>query len=186
MTVKKHSYTDVRLEFKDGDILLFQGKSLYSRIMKLITHSKYSHSGIVIWWNERLMCMDVVARGVIVQPLSRKLQDYKGEVDWFSTKKEVPLTPEKRKDMVIFAQQELGKNYAFWRVFWLGVKTFLKIKLSDKDLKQSPAKLYCAMYVSETYKSVGLDLDIHRANRNTTPGDIAESKLLEMKGIVQY
>ena len=183
MSVKKVIYREVRKDFKDCDILLFKGKSFYSRVMEWVTHSEYSHSGMVIWWHERLMVMDVTAKGVIVQPLSRKLKGYKGEVDWFGSKKEIH--GKERVKMVIFAQEELGKAYALWRVIWLGIKLLLKIKLSAKDYKHSPARLYCAEYVSETYESIGLDLDIHVAGRNTTPGDIAKSPLLEMKGVVQ-
>jgi len=183
MTAKKFNYNDVRLDFKNADILLFKGKSIYSRLMELLTHSEYSHAGIAIWWNERLMCMDVVPKGVIVQPLSRKLQDYKGEVDWYASKHEI--SEEDRLKMVTFAQEELGKSYAWWRVAWLAVKLFLGIKLPVKDDPKSPAKLYCAEYAAEIYQSIGLDLDVHVADRNTTPGDIAKSKLLEMRGIVQ-
>lgn len=183
MNAKKFNFNEARPNFKNADILLFKGKSIYSRLMELITHSEYSHAGIVIWWNERLMCMDVAPKGVIVQPLSRKLHDYKGEVDWYASKNEI--TEEDRLKMVIFAQKELGKDYDLWRVIWIGIKLFLGIKVPVKDDPKSPAKLYCAEYVAEIYHSIGLDLDVHVDDRNTTPGDIAKSKLLEMKGIVQ-
>jgi hypothetical protein len=159
---------------------MYTGKKIFSRLISWLIRSPYSHAGIAVWWNERLMVMEAVTRGVRIAPLSRNIYQHKGKVEWFSCKKEI--SEEDRFRMVIFAQEELGKSYARWKAVLLGVKVLFKRDLSEKDELRMENKLFCSQYVAQIYNSIGLDLKKNREDRFMSPGDIARSSLLGKRG----
>lgn len=178
--MKKAKYEEIRFQIKNGDVFLYRGKGMVAGIIRWLTHSTYSHAGIAVWWNERLMVMEAVMRGVRITPLSRNIYQHKGSVEWFTCKKEI--SDEDRLRMVIFGQEELGKRYAIWKAILLGWKLLLKRDLSERDQLRQENKLFCSQYVAQIYNSVGLDLRSKREDRFMSPVDIARSPLLEKRG----
>jgi hypothetical protein len=180
MEMKKAKYEEIRLQIMNGDVFLYRGKGIVAGIIRWLTHSTYSHAGIAVWWNERLMVMEAVMRGVRITPLSRNIYQHHGNVEWFTCKKEI--SEEDRLKMVIFAQEELGKSYARWKAMLFGLKILLNRNLSRKDQLRMENKLFCSPYVAQIYNSIGLDLKKNREDRFMSPGDIARSPLLEKRG----
>jgi hypothetical protein len=178
---EKIRYEDIRSQIKDGDVLMFKGRYLHSSIIRGLTRSFYSHAGIAVWWNRRLMVMEAVERGVRILPLSRKISSYRGDVEWFCSKKEI--SERDRLRMIIFAQEELGKSYARWREIFFGWKILLRRDLSEKDELRRENKLYCSQYVAQIYNAIGLDLKKNRDDRFMSPDDVANSPLLEKRGV---
>lgn len=177
---RKIRYEDIRSQIKNGDVLMFKGRYLHSSIIRWLMGSPYSHAGIAVWWNRRLMVMEAVERGVRILPLSRKIGSYRGGVEWFCSKKEIPERDRLR--MILFAQEELGKSYARWREILFGGKILFRRDLSEKDELRRENKLYCSQYVAQIYNTIGLDLKKNREDRFMSPGDIARSPLLEKRG----
>lgn len=176
---KNIRYDVIRPYIKNGDVLMFQGKYRSSFLIKRLTKSSYSHAGIAVWWNKRLMVMEAVAEGVRIIPLSRKIESYRGNVEWFTCNREI--SKRDRLRMVISAQEELGKKYARWKSIVFAWKILFKRKLSEKDELRRENKLFCSQYVAGIYNSVGLDLKEGRADRFMSPDDIANSDLLKPK-----
>ena len=174
-------YKEVRNKIKNGDILMYKGKGFVSWTVKVVTRSEYSHAGIAVWWNERLMVMEAIGDGVIISPLSRNVSDYHGEVEWYEYYQ--PIPEGKQKEMIIFAQQELGKKYDMKGVIGLGVKTLFRIK--PDITKKKPNKLFCSQYVANIYSAVGLDLDIKNSDLSTSPDDILISDRTVLKGTLK-
>ncbi|MCP5106307.1 MAG: hypothetical protein GY950_23175 [bacterium] len=186
MNAKKISYKGVRNEVKNGDILMYKGTSLISKIIRKFTHSEYSHAGIAVWWNDRLMVMEAVGKGVVVTPLSRNIRHYKGNVEWFAFEGEIEDNT--RRDIVTTAQKELGKNYDTWKIFWFGVKIFFKFNMNvpenpDKSIPAS--RFFCSQFVAWIYYSKGIDLVIEKANKYTSPDDIVKSEKTVKRGIFE-
>jgi hypothetical protein len=173
-------YDEVRLQIKNGDVIMYTGKKIFARLISWLTRSPYSHAGIVVWWNERLMVMEAVMRGVTIAPLSRNIYQHHGNVEWFTCKKEI--SEEDRLKMVIFAQEELGKSYARWKAILFGLKILLDRNLGRKDQLRMENKLFCSQYVAQIYNSIGLDLKKNREDRFMSPRDIARSPLMEKRG----
>jgi len=180
MENKISKYEEVRLQIRNGDVIMYTEKKILSRLISWLTRSPHSHAGVAVWWNERLMVMEAVMRGVRIAPLSRNIYQHKGKVEWFSCKKEI--SEEDRLRMVIFAQEELGKSYARWKAMLFGLKVLFKRDLSKKDELRMENKLFCSQYVAQIYNSIGLDLKKNREDRFMSPGDIAKSPLLEKRG----
>jgi hypothetical protein len=180
MENKISKYEEVRLQIKNGDVIMYKGTKILPRLIRWLMGSPYSHAGIAVWWNERLMVMEAAMRGVMISPLSLTIYRHKGSVEWFSCKKEI--SKEDRLKMVIFAQEELGKSYARWKSLLFGLKVLFKRDLGKKDELRMENKLFCSQYVAQIYNSIGLDLKKNREDRFMSPGDIARSPLLEKRG----
>lgn len=185
MAQKELDYAKVRRKLKDGDILLYKGSSLFSWFIKKITRSEFSHSGIVVRWNNRLMVMEARdKRGVLVQPLSRSVCYYRGTVVWYTSKKK--LSKKDRRRMVEYAELELGKSYKTGLVvFNLVARLFNITGAGTPDVKTQTDKQFCSYYVAQIYNSIGLDLTPNKNDCFMSPDDIANSKVLRRIGILR-
>jgi hypothetical protein len=173
-------YEQSRSQIKNGDVLMYRGHSLPSRIIRWATGSRYSHAGIAAWWNDRLMVMEAVGKGVVVTPISKNIRSYHGSVEWFTSAEEIP--DDQRLKMVEFAQRELGKEYALWRTLFLGIRVLFRRDLESKDKLRREKQLFCSHYVAETYNAIGRDLKKGVSDSFMSPGDIATSPLLKRIG----
>lgn len=173
-------YADARESIKDCDILLYRGRSWESRLIRLVTGAPYSHAGLAVWWNDRLMVLEAVGRGVMVTPLSQNVARYDGRVEWFTPVEEIP--PGERVRMVEFAQRELGKEYGTWQALLLGLRRLFGLAGSDDDTPRRARKLICSHYVASVYTLAGRDLTRGVSDMSTAPGDIARSPLLQRMG----
>ncbi len=170
------NYLKYRDQIKDGDVLMYKGTGLTSWIIKKVTGSKYSHASIVCWWNGRLMVLEAIGKGVISSPLSVNIKKYHGEIEWFTYKGEIPNAD--RKEMVEFAQLELGKEYPSpWK--------FLKF-LGDPDRSDKFKKntiIFCSQFVARVYNYKKYDLADMLADEYTTPENLYQGNMLEKRGV---
>ncbi len=176
-------YDDVRSSIKDGDVLMYRGRNIPSRVIQWATRSRYSHAGLAAWWNGRLMVLEAVGRGVVVTPLSANVRHYHGDVEWFACVEDIPDADRHR--MIEFAQQELGKEYARWRAIKLGLRILLLKGEKQRDELRRARQLFCSHYVAEVYNSVGKDLKRGVSDRFMSPADIASSPLLKRSGALR-
>ena len=178
--IKFAAYNQYREEMRDGDILLFKGSSFLSRVIQWKTKSAYSHAGLVIWWNGRLMVLEAVGKGVRATPISYNLKKYAGGIDYYRSVDYIPT--DNRKQMVDFAQLQLGKEYDLKRQLEFFFKLLrgerLKVKESDKE----QSTYFCSEYVSEVYEVADIDLVEERSSQFTSPDKLADSDKLEFVG----
>lgn len=177
-------YPKLRAHMQNGDILLFKGSGTFSRVIRWACNTDYSHAGIVAWWGDRLMVLEAKAPGVVVSPISKNLQQYPGEIDYFRLTAGTELPADRRQAMLYFALQQLGKQYAVWRLvpFFLRLVTGTLKKRRGWQPQDIASSYFCSEYVSAVYDAGGLDLDILQPHHFTSPGSIANSPLLERVG----
>jgi len=183
MTLKTLKYDEVRSQIKNADVFMYRGRGFQSSIIQWVTRSPYSHAGISAWLNDRLMIMEAKSNGVVASPFSRSVGQYHGDVEWFSSTQEI--SEEDRLKMVIFAQEELGKTYGRWKTIVLGIQTLFQRNPDKRDRLRKQKKLFCSEYIAQIYNSIGLDLKKKTSDHFMKPADIANSPLLEPKGIVK-
>ncbi|HJY64543.1 MAG TPA: YiiX/YebB-like N1pC/P60 family cysteine hydrolase [Ignavibacteria bacterium] len=177
-------YLISRKEIKDGDILMYKGKGIISSLIKWFTKSEYSHAGITAWWDDRLMVLEAVGKGVVTKTLSKNIRDYHGDIDWYTLKTEYPEL--QRKAIVKCAQAELGKEYNNRQLYKIALNKIFGIEFSRYDRERRSRKLFCSQYVSMVYfKSIELDLKENLASSFTSPDDVAKSDKLIMKGTLK-
>jgi hypothetical protein len=174
------AYAEARAGINDGDVLLYRGRSIPSKIIRWATRSSYSHAGIAVWWNDRLMVLEAVGRGVMVTPLSWNVQAYHGDVELFSCIRK--LTSRERDTLIGFAQAELGKEYDRWSAIVLGLKILFQRDREKRDALRRERKLFCSFYVAQAYNAAGVDLKEGVSDRFMSPGDVAASPMLRKVG----
>ena len=177
------AYDDHRADIQNGDVLLYRGTTLESQLIRWVTRSRYSHAGLAVWWNERLMVMEAVGKGVVVTPLSSNVAGYRGDVEWFVPRD--PLSAADRLRLVEFAQRELGKEYALAKAFLLGIRILFQRDREKRDRLRREGQLFCSHYVAATYNAVGRDLKRGVSDRFMSPGDIADSPVLQRRGALK-
>jgi hypothetical protein len=174
------AYSEARSNIRDGDVLMYRGRSLPSMIIRWATRSKYSHAGLAAWWNNRLIVLEAVGRGVMVTSLSSNVRSYHGDVEWFTCVSD--MTPQQREKMIGFAQAELGKEYDRWSAIVLGLKILFQRDREKRDALRRERKLFCSAYVAQVYNAAGVDLKEGVSDRFMSPGDVAASPKLRKVG----
>lgn len=177
------AYDEHRAEINNGDVLMYRGKSLESRVIQWAIRSRYSHAGLAAWWNDKLMVMEAVGKGVVTTPLSSNVLGYRGDVEWFTPVE--PIPEEDRLRLVEFAQRELGKEYALWKALLLGLRILFQHGREKRDRLRREGQLFCSHYVAEAYNAIGRDLKKGVSDRFMSPGDIADSPLLRRVGALK-
>ena len=100
---------------------MYEGRSSYSWLIRLVTGYPYTHAGLLVWWENRLMVLEAIGMGVVVRPFSESVRKYPGRVQLFVCTEQ--LTDEQRRTIIDSAKRELGKRYiqAFTKAVLLAV-----------------------------------------------------------------
>jgi hypothetical protein len=179
-------YREFRREARDGDVVLFQGTGLLSRIIRKGSGSEYSHAGMVAWWGDRLVLLQSTGRGVETLPMSRAVRDYAGPVDWFQVRPDLEerLDRERLLSMAVCMQGipygTSGLLYLAFRMLLerMGVRSYR----NDPDMTGRPDRLFCSQYIAACFEAAGIDLDRQTPHHFTSPGDLAFSRSLVRRG----
>ena len=187
--------------FESGDLLLFSGKTSYSKIIQLFTRSIYSHVAMVAKKPDGIYCAEsddstfvnngVSSDGVRLTLLSEKIKNYDGNVYFRSASKV-------KKDSNLFVDEE-DFNRRFFEVIqeFYGVpyeKNLLELFNSAYDgplgeNKEDLSSLFCSEFVAETYKRLGLIKDLETPSNEYTPADFSKqlhwNKFADFGEIVQ-
>ncbi|MBT4525350.1 MAG: hypothetical protein HOC24_02245 [Deltaproteobacteria bacterium] len=178
MAINEQFYETIRDQVQDGDVVLYKGEAFISRVIRWAIKSDYSHSGVVVKWNQRLMVFEAIgAGGVVVSPLSMNVEKYNGAVEWFTSTKEI--SEEDRLKMVAFAQGELGKPFNKISLIILGIATFFKVRLGSSDKARKATDYFCSSFVATVYNFIKIDLKKHTPDAYVTPKDLSMSPELQ-------
>jgi hypothetical protein len=169
------SYSDVREEIRDGDILLFRGASWYSRFIELASHGVHSHSGFSLDWGERKMLMSAVATGVHTVPLSTAIARYSGRVDLYK------LTPAARADVDFDklhreAKADLELRFSLFGLMMLGLHMVLRTRAPKQ--RGHPNALFCSQYVCRCFRVAELRF-VSVPDNQCSPEEIEKSTHLK-------
>ena len=177
-------YKNARLDIKTGDVFLYQGRTFWKPgvgqiawITRLFTRSRYTHAGLAVWWDDRLMVIESIGRGVTLNPCSMSFARHKSDVEWF--RYDGDISDETREALIAHAKDHLGKRFAFWKAFVALVKKALRFPPKFFDKYEREDRFYCSHFVASLYNSVGKDLKANHADPDMTPRDLAESPKLK-------
>ena len=151
-----------------GDILLYrEGKSLLTKLIRIVTTSDYNHAGIYLG-NGRVA--ESLAHGFTM----RIYDDIEGTllsgVDLYRYKKKLDSRAIKRAIL-----NNVGRKYGFLDLLKILIYTFTK-----KKFKKESKRLICSEAVALCYRNAGFDLFPKIKNLDyITPSDLANNKLLK-------
>lgn len=176
--VTRLDYGAVRDQIKDGDIVLFRGRSAVSRMIRWLTRSPYSHAGVVGWWNGRLMVLEAVGKGVSTSRLSFVVAAYSGHCElWTASEQGLD-----RARVVEEAQLVLGHHYSKGKILSNLWRMIVGRRAREADPDGTPDGFVCSELVSRVWRKGGVDLKPGVPDRFTRPGDIARSSAVRKLG----
>ncbi|MGB1041566.1 MAG: YiiX family permuted papain-like enzyme [Flavobacteriales bacterium] len=136
VSLKKKTTSKVskKTKFQEGDIIFQTSQSLQSKAIQLATKSKFSHVGIIIKYNGKLVVLEAV-QPIKLTPINTWISQ--GEKSSYSLKRLIKRDSILTKT-VLSKMRKKGKS-------WLGKKYDIAFDWSDK-------KLYCSELVWKLYE----------------------------------
>jgi hypothetical protein len=176
-------YATARAQIRDGDLFLFRGEYLISKLFRRVDHSYYSHAALAAWWGDRLMILQAEGPGIQAIPLSVAVGTYPGRADWYTLKREeIPDFAGKLRATLAEAKSDLGLAYGF-RDLWRNiVRWAVRVKLADPV---RPRSMFCSEYVERCFREGGMSLT-NRPDITTFPKHIASSPLASYVGTIPH
>lgn len=74
--MKCSEYYNVRKELKDGDMPIYRGNGVMSKLIQTFDNSYYNHIGVVKKVGDRLFTVEMWNKGIHFIPLSRRMDSY--------------------------------------------------------------------------------------------------------------
>jgi len=166
---------------RDGDLLLFRGRGMVSRMIGTAGRSAYTHAARAVWWGDLLFCCEVrELKGGRAVTLASQVQKYPGEIDVFETNPERRWREYDRRGAVRYTRRLAGCDYGYFGVLkaalrYLPVWRFL-IRPDMNDKRQTSQPPYCSEACAMADRLGGrVDPVPHLADRLTEPADLARS-----------
>lgn len=179
------AFGDLRDNLDSGDILLFAGESRFSRTIKRLTGSHWSHSALVarphaggplLLWEATLdtdladITTHEIASGVHLYDLEHWIKHYGGETA--IRKLRVERTEAMRAALLAFYQEANGRPYERNRL-----ELFRAVYDGPlgRNRKEDRSSFYCSELVAEAYQRMGLLPTLPNANEYT-PHDFSSER----------
>jgi hypothetical protein len=184
--VTHHKQQHVRLaeyatQIWNGDLLLFRGRGLVSRLIGTAGRSEYTHAARAIWWNDVLFCCEVrELQGGRAVTLASQVRKFPGQIDVFATNPDNRWPEYDVASANRFMQRLAGCDYGYtslWKAALLHVplwRLLVKPELDDAAIDDHPPFCSHACAMADRIGG-GIDPVPHLADRITEPGDLARS-----------
>lgn len=166
---------------RDGDLLLFRGRGLLSRLIGVAGRSEYTHAARAVWWGDLLFCCEVRERkGGRAVTLESQVQKYPGMIDVFETNPSRRWDDYDRRGAVSYTRRLAGCDYGYLGVLKAALRhlplwRFL-IRPDMNDQKRTSQPPFCSQACAMADRlGGGVDPVPHLADRVTEPADLARS-----------
>jgi hypothetical protein len=177
------AYADARDRVRDGDLFLFRGEFLISKLFRRVDHSFYSHAALAAWWGDRLMILQAEGTGIQAIPMSVAIGTYPGRADWYTLKREeIPEFDAKLRGVLREARSDLGLAYGYVDLLRNIARWAVRVRLADPS---RPRAMFCSEYVERCFREAGMSLT-SRPDIVTFPKHIAASKLASYVGSIPH
>jgi uncharacterized protein YycO len=158
---------------RSGDVLLFRGGGVLSRLIRLATHSRYSHAGLVFRYRERVYCLEAVGKGVRLAPVSRLLHHYPDGIFYCTLGAADPA----RETALGFGFQQLSLPYDV-----LGLVRFaLALIFATRRPVKPDQRWFCSELVAAAYRIAEFPLT-DELPCYASPVDLINGHKLELRG----
>ena len=182
------TYPAYRREAKDCDILLWEPRRLYGRVVAMATDGPFSHASAAVWWGSRLMSVGYdEQRGGVAVPLKTEVYQNPGCISVFRVRGK--LDRHNVRDALI---DSLGHRYEWGlivRFGWLALP-FVKLcpplrRFAERFVADSPGA-FCSQYIHRAFLKGGDGMYLCRKSSfETTPNDLGRSAILDYLGTLE-
>jgi Permuted papain-like amidase enzyme, YaeF/YiiX, C92 family len=167
-------YQAIRHLIRSGDILLCSGNSTFSKLIKRFTGSKWSHAGLIVWWEEidTIMVLESVESiGVRTVPLFKYIKEYEGDITICRHKE---YSHEMINRMKKHAMSLMGHQYDNAEIARIAAR--IAFMSASNKIRYTPVHdntYICSEYVDVCFEAVGIKL-CHDPRGFIAPKNIAE------------
>lgn len=186
-THSKARLVDVAEKIGDGDLLLFRGRGLFSRIIKIGGRSEYSHAAMTGWCRGMLMCLEMRERaGGRCVTLESQVKRLPGQIDVYTVRAEFAKLYsgfDAATEMLRKCGREYGATSLIAAAFsHLAIARLFHTPATVDDVKREDLPEFCSQAVSTAAQfGGGFDPCPNAAGRMTEPGDLARSNLWQYR-----
>lgn len=171
-------YASVRESIQDADLLLFRGRGVVSRFIRVAGRGHYSHAAMPVWARSSLLCCEVREfHGGRAVTLSSQVRLYPGCIDVYRTVPPCVSTPGQRSFDAGYAAdlmlRKAGTKYGYSAVLKAGL-----LHLPFVRLWQTPDtddESVCSEALASCLRKAGMDPTPNLSDRLTEPNDLARS-----------
>ena len=157
-------YKLIRGRMKTGDLLQWQSNSVLGWVIRLLSHGKVNHSGLIFRFQEyaglsnNRWTMEALENGFDLNLLSDRLKSFDGMVWWYPLKDEYN---ECRDDIATWAMLHKGIKYDF-----LGI-----VKQIIGRVSANARRLFCSEACYLAYKSAEIPMN-WKGKKSPQPADM--------------
>ena len=172
---------DKRADIRNGDLLLFRGSGLLSRLIQAAGRSAYSHAAKAVWWHGELFCVEVREfHGGRAVTLASQVQRYPGQIDVFEANAKNRWVDFDRNECCRVMLSMAGCDYGYFAVLLAALRHLPVVRLfvtpNDDDFDESgKSQPFCSHACAIADRAGGTDPVPHLADRVTEPADLARS-----------
>ncbi len=166
---------------RDGDLLLFRGQGLLSRMIGAAGRSDYSHAARAVWWGDLLFCCEVrELKGGRAVTLESQVRKYPGMIDVFETNPSRRWRNYDRRGAVRYTRRLAGCDYGYRGVLTAALvhlplwRFLIRPDMNDQKITSQPPFCSQACAMADRIGG-GIDPVPHLADRVTEPADLARS-----------
>ena len=153
-----YNISSLKKQLKPGDVFVVHGSHLLSRIIRIVLDSHWNHATMYLGNGKYIEANN---KGVEIKPLDKyKVKD----IEVYRHNKMSDL---KRKIIVSYAMQEVGKHYDIFQLIQLFFYFIFGIRGKAREIG-SKNRYICSELVAEAYHKTGL-----RVYKNYNPTQIS-------------
>ena len=154
------AYLAIRPEINTGDLLEWGSSTIIGKAIRFVTRKDVNHDSLALRFDRfdgllnRRFCLEALEHGIELNLLSRRLENFKGQVYWYKLK---PEYNNKRSAIAGWALKQVGVKYDYGSLF----KNLLGRVSTDAR------RFFCSEYYFMALEAVG----ILKADKAPRPGE---------------
>lgn len=176
------SYAEIRNSLRTGDLVFCSGHYLFSKVIRKVTGSVWSHVGVVYRddFLDRIFILESETTiGVRLAPLSKYLRDYHGRRKpyrgcLFVARFEPELSLAAQQQAISFGMDQLTKPYDNWEIFRIGLRILLGVGRKIRD-----RKYICSELVYEAFRKAGVEFSYR--DGSISPDDLWKDSRVQVR-----
>ncbi len=174
---------DVRAQLRTGDVLLFKGDVVLSKLIESVEGGEYSHSAFVLRWGARAMVVQAEFPRLEAVPTSIAVKKYSGRVDWWR----IPDERYAQLDLERLTREAtrlLGRDFAVLDLLKVGFYNAFHKPIPKE--RHPDAALFCSEYVAHCFRHAGYPLAAKKDAHAVTPDDLANGQQIEKIATIHW
>ncbi len=184
MNEKRENYvrlSESAAQIWNGDLLLFRGRGLLSRLIGTAGRSEYTHAARAIWWGDTLFCCEIrELKGGRAVTLASQVRKFPGLIDVFAVNPDNRWPEYDRHGANRFMLLLAGCDYGYGGLLQAALLHApfcrLLVKPATEDAHVETRPPFCSQACAMADRiGGGVDPVPHLADRITEPADLARS-----------